>query len=204
MKDKYLHNFKRIKEKHKLSKAKKEKLVCDVKLDTFDIKKARDLVEKSKKKKLGLKEKKFVMKVVGKMLNSNKKEFGVCYGYYVMLGAEYADKIGEGGRPYVKRKLLNAYKKDPEMFDSDRVERFFLRNNAKYSAIRRFIKKVSPKINYLFLLSLFYVVLGVAFFSTNLTGYVIGRDTDYSGILGGIFFLFGLLGFFIHFKKKSS
>lgn len=204
MDDRYLRSFKGVKKRARFNRARKEKLVCDAKMNTFDIKRARDLVMKAKKKELSSKERNYVMKVIKKMMKSRKKEFGVCYGYYILLGAEYAEKIGEGDNPFVKRNLLKAYKKDPGMFDPDRLERFFVKNNENYSGIRKFIHNLFPRMNYVVLLSAFYLILGLFFFSANFTGFVVGGQTSYSNLLGVIFFFLGIIGVFIYFKKKNS
>jgi len=206
MEDRYLEEFIRTKNLLKgKNKKNDDKLVCDAKLDTFEVKKARDLILKFQKKGLTPQEKKSAMKIIKKMVNSTFKEFGTCYGYYILLGAEYADKIGEGDNSFIKKKLLEAYKKNPEMFDEKRVEDFFIKNNQKYSKLRGLARRLNFKTNYLFLLFILYLVLGSFFFSANLTGFlVLGDKFNYTGFLSGLFFILGIAGFFLHFRKKNS
>ncbi len=203
MGDQYLEKFKKVRKEEEKKKIKKGEICLN--LDTFDIKKARDIILKSKGRDFTDKEKTIVMKIAKKMLSATKKEFGVCCGYYILLGAEYAEKVGRGGDPYVKKKLFEAYKRNPEMFDPERVERFFIRNREMATKFRNFSKKLFPKVNYLVVLSFVYLVVGMFFLATSLTGtgYVVGFEANYTNFIGIIFFLFGIFGFFISFRKKS-
>lgn len=202
MGDRFLDSFREAKKNEKKTSIKKEESCLS--LDTFDIKKARDIILRQKDRSLTQKEKEVVMRVARKMLNATKKEFGVCHGYYILLGAEYAEKVGEGGSSYVKNRLLEAYKKNPGMFDATRVEAFFIRNREAAVNFKKIVGRIFPRINYLFAISFVYLVLGMFFLTTTLTGYSIHvGDFNASGLLGGILFVFGVFGFYVSFRKKS-
>lgn len=201
MGDKYLDELKQIKKTDLKDLRRGE--AC-LKLNTFDIKKARDIILKQKERELTENEKNDVMKVARRMLNATKKEFGVCFGYYILLGAEYAEKVGEGGNPHVKKKLFESYKKNPGMFDSQRVRDFFVRNRDSAVRFKKISKMIIPKVNYLIVLSFIYLVVGLFFLSTHfITGYVVGLESNYASPIGFIFVLFGIFGFYISFRKKS-
>ena len=206
MVDKNIESFENIKNSFESKKRKKSRtLSCARFLDTFDIKKARDLLNKGNPDKLTQSEKDYVLKIAKKMLNANIESFGVCYGYYVVMGAEFCERLGFGRESFVKKKLLSAFKKHPDLFDHGRVEGFFHRNREDVVKLKNPFSKLVSKINWVFILAFIYFALGGFILTGNATGsFELGQENSYSSILGSILMFLGLLGFFVIYKKKNS
>lgn len=203
MGDRYLDQFDSL-HSHSRKRSSLPK-ACGLDVNTFAIKEARDIIERSAHRSVTPREKRKVMRVARKMMKASKKKFGVCYGYYVLLGAEYAEKVGEGGNLFVKKMLLRSYKRDPELFDPVRVRSFFLRNRDRAVGVRKFFHSLVPRISILPFTAFLYFILGIFFLSGSLTGFfVLGFERSYASLFGGLFFVLGIAGFFIALLKKTS
>jgi len=204
MTDKHIKEFDQIKTNFDSEKRKKNRtLSCARLLDTFDIKKARDILNKSDE--LSKSEKEYVLKISKRMLNANINSFGVCFGYYVMMGAEFCERLGLGKEPFVKKKLLTSFKKHPDLFDHQKLENFFYRTREDVVTFKNPFLRLFPKLNHLFVVAFIYFLLGLFILSGKITGYfVLGKETSYSNYLGAFLFLLGIAGFMLFFRKKSS
>lgn len=200
MVDKYYEAFKNIKEKHKVKKKKAFSRSGGGALHTFHVKRARDFILKQRERPLLPKEKRSAMRIIRRMMNATRKEFGKSQEYYILLGAEYAEKLGEGNSKYVKRKLLQAYGKAPENFDRVRVEDFFRRNHSTKKAI----PNLFSKINNLKLFSFIYLVSGAFFLVLRFLGkYPANQEIDFFFLFGILLIVLGTLGFIASSKKKK-
>ena len=119
------------------------------------------------------------------------KDFGIAF-----KSAMLYEKIGQGNRTSVKRRLLNALKNQENISkgDVDRVRKFLKRNPIEKS-------NLGTKV----LTSIFGIVtaVGILFGINSMTGAAIGFNSVPSGFLGAVLFVGGIAGLFFSMRKKK-
>lgn len=115
------------------------------------------------------------------------------------IGAKVYEKIGQGGRPSVRSKLVSKFKelarKAPEHVPeyARRVEEFLEHNPRRKGRLEE-ISQAAAIVGF---------AGAIVFLSNNITGYAIaGAATSTSNIIGAISFIVGIIATFLYFKTR--